>query len=100
MESTQFIKHAGILAKRIGLLSGNWTPDPDTDKAFLRLYKENFSGDTPEILQKDVDRLFNGMLNPTLPSAYKLRDAALASGLRVDQQVQKRIRDAEVVWQF
>ena len=50
--------------------------------------------------QKEVGALFNGLLNPTLPTASKLRDAALKAGLHVDPMVQKRLRDAEVVWQF
>lgn len=100
MESTQFVKAATLLSKRIGYLSGNWTPDPETDEAFLRLVKDQLADDTPDLLQKDVSRLFVGLQNPTLPSALKLRDAALKAGLSISPQVLQRLHQGETVWSF
>jgi hypothetical protein len=42
-------------------------------------------------LQKRTNALFTGLQNPTLPSAYKLRDAALEVGIHVDPRVLQRI---------
>ena len=48
--------------------------------------------------QKDINQLFIGLQNPTLPSAHKLRDVAIAAGFTVDQRVQDRLARAESMW--
>jgi hypothetical protein len=40
-----------------------------------------------EEVQKDINQLFAGLNNPTLPSAFKLRDAALRNGFQVNPKV-------------
>jgi hypothetical protein len=40
-------------------------------------------------LQKRVQQAFSGLQNPTLPSAYKLRDVALGAGFFVDPKRQQ-----------
>lgn len=49
------------------------------------------------VLQKRVGNLFSGLLNPTLPSAYKLRDCALQHNFYVDPRVLQRIASLENV---
>jgi len=39
-------------------------------------------------LQKRVAAAFTGLQNPTLPSAYKLRDVALGAGFFIDPKRQ------------
>lgn len=41
--------------------------------------------------------MFNGLQNPTLPSAYRLRDAALEAGFQIDPKHLTRIREFEFV---
>ena len=48
--------------------------------------------------QKDLNQLFAGLQNPTLPSAYKLRNVAVAAGFTVDAKVQHRLQQAEGMW--
>ena len=36
-----------------------------------------------EAVQKEINQLFAGLQNPTLPSAFKLRDVALRNGFYV-----------------
>jgi len=50
-----------------------------------------------EGLQKDVNQLFGGLQNPTLPSAYRLREAALRNGFYVDPKVQHRLAQFEYI---
>lgn len=70
MDSRLFIKSAGPLIDRVA--------DAGADRAAV---------------QKEVTQLFSGLQNPTLPSAYKLRDAALANGYTVAEPVLQRIGD-------
>ena len=46
-------------------------------------------------LQKRVNSLFSGLQNPTLPSAFRLRDAAYDAGLQVDGRVLQRLSQFE-----
>lgn len=46
-------------------------------------------------LQKEITQLFTGLMNPTLPSAYRLRDTAQAAGFSVNPQVLQRLAQFE-----
>lgn len=48
-----------------------------------------------EEMQKEVTGLFKSLENPTLPSAYRLRDAAQAAGYQVSQQMLQRLAQHE-----
>lgn len=48
-----------------------------------------------EEMQKEVTNLFKVLENPTLPSAYRLRDAAQAAGYQVSQQMLQRLAQHE-----
>jgi hypothetical protein len=50
-----------------------------------------------EAIQKEVSQLFMGLQNPTLPSAYRLRDVALRNGFYVDPKVQHRLTQFEFI---
>lgn len=50
-----------------------------------------------EATQKEVSQLFMGLQNPTLPSAYRLRDVALRAGFYVDPKVQHRLTQFEFI---
>jgi hypothetical protein len=85
MESRIFIKTAALLAQRI------------KDHALLAatVKEDREEGDA---IQKAVSAAFSGLQNPTLPSAYKLRDVALDNGFWVDPRVQHRLTQAESCW--
>lgn len=53
-----------------------------------------------QALQKDINAAFSGLQNPTLPSAEKLRDEAVAAGFTVNPLVSQRISQAQNAWQF
>lgn len=77
MESRLFIKAAKALIARI----------------------ENYNGDE-EIgndIQQELGHTFLRLQNPTLPSAYRLRDAALNHGFNVDQRVIQRLAQFEFI---
>ena len=40
-----------------------------------------------EDVQKEITSLFNGLQNPTLPSAFKLRDTALRNGFNINPKI-------------
>ena len=82
MESRFFIKTAGELIKKIKESQQTL----DTPEA-LRVQRE--------ALQKDINQMFIGLQNPTLPSAYNLRDAALRAGFFVDPKVINRLSQFE-----
>ena len=85
MESRLFIKAAVALIQRIKdhvLLSETVKEDREEGEA----------------IQKQLTAAFMGLQNPTLPSAYKLRDVALANGFFVDPRVQHRLTQAEACW--
>lgn len=76
MESRAFIKQAATLIDKLN--------------------KEVASDTLPdEATQKEVSQLFSGLQNPTLPSAYRLRDAATAAGYTVSQAVLQRLAQFE-----
>jgi septation ring formation regulator EzrA len=74
MESRAFIKYAKQLVKKIELNEA-----------------EERRGD----VQKEINQLFAGLQNPSLPSAYELRDVALKHGYNVDSKVQHRLTTLE-----
>lgn len=45
--------------------------------------------------QKEINQLFGALQNPTLPTAYRLRDTALDNGFFVDPKVQHRLNQFE-----
>lgn len=53
--------------------------------SYLSLEEEMSEGTA---LQKRVNQAFLGLQNPTLPSAYKLRDVALGAGFFVEPKRQ------------
>ncbi len=85
MESRQFIKAAVVLTQRIkdhALMASTVKEDREEGNA----------------IQKEVNTTFQGLQNPTLPSAYKLRDVALDNGFSVDPRVQHRLTQGESCW--
>lgn len=82
MESRAFIKAAAVLIEKIETARDSMSPGAERD--------EVRNG-----LQKEVGQLFGGLQNPTLPSAYRLRDVALRSGYAVDPKVQHRLAQFE-----
>jgi hypothetical protein len=48
-------------------------------------------------LQRRINALFSGLQNPTLPSAFNLRDAALARNFAVAPQVLHRLQQFDTV---
>lgn len=82
MESRAFIRSAQVLMDKI--VQGT--------EGNLQAYELQALG---EELQKEVNQLFAGLSNPTLPSAYRLRDTALAAGLSVDGRVLQRLSQFE-----
>jgi hypothetical protein len=85
MDSRLFIKAAVALIQRIKdhvLLSETVKEDREEGEA----------------IQKAVNNAFMGLQNPTLPSAYKLRDVALEHGFFVDPRVQHRLTQGEDCW--
>lgn len=82
MESRAFIKQANMLSKKIKD-SYNLAPSE------LNVFRET--------TQKEIAALFKGLHNPTLPSAYKLRDTSLRFGYTVAHEVQIRLNQLEHV---
>jgi hypothetical protein len=62
--------------------------------AYLTPEDELFQGNA---LQKRVNQSFAGLQNPTLPSAYKLRDAALEAGFFVEPKRQHWLASFETL---
>lgn len=85
MESRAFIKHANTLINNI------------KDHALVASFGGMTQGgpDARQQLQKEINQLFGSLQNPTLPTAYRLRDTALAAGFSVDQRVQQRLSQFE-----
>ncbi len=71
MESTAFIREANILIDDIKSFQA----------AYLNHEEEMAQG---TVLQKRLNQSIMGLQNPTLPSAYKLRDAALGAGFFIE----------------
>jgi hypothetical protein len=82
MESRSFIREAAVLIEDIKTF----------EAAFLAPEDEQAQGTA---LQKRTNALFGGLQNPSLPSAYKLRDACAKVGLFVDPRVLHRIASFE-----
>ncbi len=82
MESRNFIKQAKVLSERI------------------RAYEPGDDGVTErvDLLQKDITQLFQGLQNPSLPSASKLAKLAIERGFVVEKKVQHHIEQAESFW--
>ncbi len=85
MESRAFIRHANVLKVKIKDLAVNFGR-PEEIKS------------TRDSLQKELNQLFAGLQNPTLPSAGKLCSAALAAGFTVKPEMQHRLQQAEGYW--
>lgn len=85
MESRAFVKHATNLIKSI------------KDHALVSGFQDMSLGgpDARQQLQKEINQLFSSLQNPTLPTAYRLRDTALENGFSVDQRVQQRLAQFE-----
>jgi len=47
--------------------------------------------DHREEVQKEVTQLFGGLMNPTLPSAFVLRNTAMRNGFHVSPMVLNRL---------
>ena len=84
MESRAFIKHATTLIKKI---------ENSRNTLFNAVELHTFRENT----QKEITNLFKGLHNPTLPTAYRLRDTALRNGFTVGQEMQVRLAQLEHV---
>ena len=82
MESRAFIRAAGDLIEKINA----GTPDSNTADQNEAAYNE---------VQDEVTKLFAGLGNPTLPSAYRLRDVALEAGFQLDPKLLQRLSQFE-----
>ena len=49
-------------------------------------------------IQKELNQLYSGMHNPTLPSAGKLAELAAMSGYQMSPLVLQRLQQAEGMW--
>jgi hypothetical protein len=78
MDSRKFIEDAGYLIKDIKAFRA----------AELEPEHELIAG---TLLQKRINEAFSILYNPTLPSAFKLRNAALSAGFFVDMQSQLQL---------
>ena len=74
MESRAFIVAAKTLIEKI---EGNRNTIGTADE--LQLQRE--------AVQKEVGQLFAGLQNPTLPTAFKLRDTALRNGFGINPKI-------------
>jgi hypothetical protein len=82
MESRKFIREAAVAMDRIA-------NSQNTIGTAEQMQNQR------ESIQQEVSRLFTGLQNPTLPSAYRLRDAAQRAGYFVNPMVLQRLRDHE-----
>ena len=78
MESRAFIRHASTLIAKI---------ENNRNQMMNAVELYTFK----ETTQKEISQLFSGLHNPTLPSAYRLRDVCLRHGYSVDQKVQTNL---------
>ena len=85
MESRLFIRQATALIQKLDSLTSLDFTREEQDQ----LYTE---------CQKEFNFLFQGLQNPTLPSAGKLIEAGVAAGLNVDQRLINKIQQAESLW--
>ena len=70
MESRLFIKEAAAMIERI---------EENRNVVATAVQLSELRDGT----QKDLTQLFQGLQNPTLPSAFRLRDAALRNGYQL-----------------
>jgi len=82
MQSMAFIKYAKELITKINVGTSPMST-LEEDRAWA-------NG-----VQKELNSLFGGLQNPTLPSAFNLRDTALANGFQVDPRVLQRLASFE-----
>lgn len=80
MNSVTFIREAGQLIKEVRDFQV---------VADFQDYEERMRNAAS--LQKRVTNLFSGLQNPSLPSAFRLRDAAINAGMQVDSRVIQRL---------
>ncbi len=78
MESRSFIKSAAALIEKIAHNPANEVSD-----------------EAAVTIQRELNLMFGGLQNPTLPSAYRLRDAAIKAGYTVAPQHLQRLAQAE-----
>lgn len=71
MESVTFIKGAKVLVEDVKHFADSYL-DQDAEQV------------QGMALQRRINELFAGLYNPTLPSAFKLRDVSLNAGFFVD----------------
>ena len=84
MESRAFIAEAATLMEDIKTFQAS----------YLSPEEEMIEGTA---LQKRVNQAFMGLQNPTLPSAYKLRDVALGAGFFVEPKRQHWLASFETL---
>jgi hypothetical protein len=85
MESRLFIRQATALIQKLESLTSIDFTREEADQ----MYNE---------CQKEFNFLFQGLQNPTLPSAGKLCQAGIAAGLTVDQRLINKLNQAESLW--
>jgi len=83
MESRSFIREAKVLIEDINAPVSNGSADE------IAAHRKD--------LQRRISSLFSGLQNPTLPSAFNLRDAALANGFVVAPPVLQRLASFDTV---
>lgn len=78
MQSTMFIKQANELATKIrtGI------------SPMASVEEEQAWGNG---IQKELNNLFSGLANPTLPSAFQLRDVALDNGFTISPATREKL---------
>ena len=84
MESRAWLVEAGTLVEDIKSFQA----------AYLSPEEEMAQGTA---LQKRLNQSFAGLANPTLPTAYKLRDVALGAGFFVEPKRQHWLASFEVL---
>lgn len=82
MESRAFIKAADTLAVKI-VAAQHYIGGFDEIKS------------NSDSIQRELNQLFAGLQNPTLPTAFRLRDIAYRNGFYIDQRALARLKDFE-----
>jgi len=85
MESRAFIRHAQQLIVKI------------RNHAISSITQEENKA-SRDAIQKEINQLYSGSINPTLPSASRLCEVALKAGFTVRPEVQHRLTQAESCW--
>jgi len=85
IESRAFIRQATTLNTRIHLPANGPDVSPDSPKIRAEL-------------QKELNMLFSGMQNPSLPCASRLATDAQKQGFTVEPRVLHRLQQAESHW--